>query len=538
MNSVAEARAVMEYARANTVMIANRETYLNFSRSKSINHVPRTGRVAGSDAHLYAPTGPGAALGVGGGAPGQGMPGMAPPMQPGAAGPGGALMSAPTAPGRDPGPQPPGCHTLMMSVRRPLYPITVDVIQAILAPYGGPVRVVIFLKNGIQALVELADEATAARIMAELQGKDIYDGCCTLHIEWGKQDRLTVKANNEVTRDFTNPALPTNSAREQLQAMAQINARTAAELAHGGGAGPAAAPGGMPGAMPGMPGGVPGMGAVPVAAASNPWEQAALDGGDYTRAMTVPDHPGIAKPQPLPPSLAPGQPRAVLSVGNLNPAYVTCESLFNLFSLYGNVQRIKLLPKQGDVGSAVVQLQDNLQADAAVASLAGTTLFGRPIDVQYCRDQFIPTSFGPSDPLPATDFAGSSHHRFRKPEHFKHLYRPQRTLHFSNAPPNWDEEAASAFFAEHGTKQPVQAKVFGKTTSTGRTYEKRCVPPGRARAPPLTATFPVRSAGLVEFDSEMSATEAVLLCNHSVVDGCTIKLAFSLNSLTSRSSGP
>lgn len=488
MNTVAEARAVMEYARANTVMIANRETYLNFSRSKSINHVPRTGRVAGSDAHLYAPTGPGAALAAGGGAANLGMPGMAPPMPPGAAGTGGGLIGTPAAPSRDPGPQPPGCHTLMMSVRRPLYPITVDVIQAILAPFGGPVRVVIFLKNGVQALVELADEAATARVMAELQGKDIYDGCCTLHIEWGKQDKLTVKANNEVTRDFTNPSLPTNSAREQLQAMAQINARTANELAQGAGAMPASMPGGVPGGMPGMPGGVP------VAAASNPWEQAALDGGDYTRAMTVPDHPGIAKPQPLPPSLAPGQPRAVLSVGNLNPAYVTCESLFNLFSLYGNVQRIKLLPKQGDVGSAVVQLQDNLQADAAVASLAGSTLFGRPIDVQYCRDQFIPTSFGPSDPLPATDFAGSSHHRFRKPEHFKHVYRPQRTLHFSNAPQHWDEAAAAAFFAEQGTKQPVQTKVFGKTTSTGRTYEKRCVPSGPyGLARPLTALSPLQS---------------------------------------------
>lgn len=36
----------------------------------------------------------------------------------------------------------------------------------------------------------------------------------------------------------------------------------------------------------------------------------------------------------------------------------------------------------------------------------------------------------------------------------------------------------------------------------------------------------------------MAAAEAVLLCNHNVVEGCTIKLAFSLNSLSSRSSGP
>jgi polypyrimidine tract-binding protein 1 len=41
-----------------------------------------------------------------------------------------------------------------------------------------------------------------------LNGQNIYNGCCTLRVDYSKLDKLTVKYNNEKTWDFTNPNLP------------------------------------------------------------------------------------------------------------------------------------------------------------------------------------------------------------------------------------------------------------------------------------------------------------------------------------------
>jgi len=42
-----------------------------------------------------------------------------------------------------------------------------------------------------------------------LNGQNIYNGCCTLRIDFSKLQELNVKFNNEKTWDYTNPNLPT-----------------------------------------------------------------------------------------------------------------------------------------------------------------------------------------------------------------------------------------------------------------------------------------------------------------------------------------
>lgn len=42
-----------------------------------------------------------------------------------------------------------------------------------------------------------------------LDGQHIYSGCCTLRIEYSKLQQLNVKYNNDKSRDFFNPSLPT-----------------------------------------------------------------------------------------------------------------------------------------------------------------------------------------------------------------------------------------------------------------------------------------------------------------------------------------
>jgi heterogeneous nuclear ribonucleoprotein L len=75
---------------------------------------------------------------------------------------------------------------LLVTVINPAYPITCDVINQICSPHGKVYRVVIFKKNGVQAMVEFDSIDSAKRAKINLHGCDIYSGCCTLRIEFAK----------------------------------------------------------------------------------------------------------------------------------------------------------------------------------------------------------------------------------------------------------------------------------------------------------------------------------------------------------------
>lgn len=45
-----------------------------------------------------------------------------------------------------------------------------------------------------------------------LDGQNIYNSCCTLRIDYSKMQNLNVKYNNDKSRDYTNPSLPTGDA--------------------------------------------------------------------------------------------------------------------------------------------------------------------------------------------------------------------------------------------------------------------------------------------------------------------------------------
>ena len=61
-----------------------------------------------------------------------------------------------------------------------------EVLHTISSPYGVVQRIAIFRKNGVQALVEFDSNASAARAKANLEGADIYAGCCTLKTEYAR----------------------------------------------------------------------------------------------------------------------------------------------------------------------------------------------------------------------------------------------------------------------------------------------------------------------------------------------------------------
>lgn len=61
-----------------------------------------------------------------------------------------------------------------------------DVLHKICHPHGQVLRIVIFKKNGVQAMVEFDSLESATRARENLNGADIYSGCCTLKIDYAK----------------------------------------------------------------------------------------------------------------------------------------------------------------------------------------------------------------------------------------------------------------------------------------------------------------------------------------------------------------
>ena len=95
----------------------------------------------------------------------------------------------------------------VFSVLNPTYPITCEVLNTICSPIGSVLRIVIFKKNGVQAMVEFDTVETAKSAKENLHGCDIYSGCCTLKVEFAKPTKLNVYRNDNDSWDYTNPNL-------------------------------------------------------------------------------------------------------------------------------------------------------------------------------------------------------------------------------------------------------------------------------------------------------------------------------------------
>ena len=62
----------------------------------------------------------------------------------------------------------------------------------------------------------MKDATCAQAAKQSLHGQNIYNACCTLHIDYSKLNTLNVKYNNEKSRDYTNPLLPAGDCPEHF----------------------------------------------------------------------------------------------------------------------------------------------------------------------------------------------------------------------------------------------------------------------------------------------------------------------------------
>lgn len=340
---------------------------------------------------------------------------------------------------------------LLVTIHHMLYPITVEVLHQVFSPHGFVEKIVTFQKSaGFQALIQYQLRQSAIAARNSLQGRNIYDGCCQLDIQFSNLDELQVNFNNERSRDFTNPSLPSE----------QKGGR-ASQPGYGDAGGMYAlqAPGVRPVGFPQM---------------NNAAAIAAAFGGG------------------LPPGISGTNDRCTVLASNLNSDRIDEDKLFNLFSLYGNIVRIKLLRNKPD--HALVQMGDGFQAELAVHFLKGAMLFGKRLEVNFSKHPNITTG------AETHEYSNSNLNRFNRnaAKNYRYCCSPTKMIHLSTLPQEVTEEEIMAHLEEHGTI--VNSKLFEMN--------------GKKQA-------------LILFETEEQATEA-LVCKHaSSLGDSMIRISFS-----------
>uniref|UniRef100_H2Z4Y1 RRM domain-containing protein n=1 Tax=Ciona savignyi TaxID=51511 RepID=H2Z4Y1_CIOSA len=239
-------------------------------------------------------------------------------------------------------------HVLRAVIENMLYPITLDVLHTIFSKFGVILKIITFTKSSqFQALIQMADALQSQTAKLSLDGQNIYNGCCTLRIEYSKLSALNVKFNNDKSRDYTRNDLPT------------------------------------------------------------------------------------------------GEPTSILGTGN------ALHSM--LGGVYGDVNRVKIMYQKKS--NALVQMNDNNQAQNVIRFLDGVKLYDRPLQITLSRHNQVQMPREGQEMAKLTqDYTNSPLHRFKKPgsKNFQNIFAPSEVLHLSNIPPETTEEFLREKFEEFG----------------------------------------------------------------------------------------
>ncbi|XP_068725838.1 polypyrimidine tract-binding protein 2-like [Montipora capricornis] len=297
------------------------------------------------------------------------------------------------------------------------YPITVEVLYKIFSSLGTILRIVTFTKSGqFQALIEFSSTSEAELAKLTLDGQNIYNGCCTLHLDYSKLTTLTVKFNNDKSKDYTRPDLPSGP-NESPFGGADLAGLAALAGTAGGGASLMGAPALL----------------------------SLLPQGGLLHANFFAAAGGRGPVGPM------GGGTPVVLVSNLNEERINCDMLFTLFGVYGDVIRVKILFNKKD--TALIQFNHAQQAQTAITHLSGVKVYGKDIKVTASKHNSVSMPKEGDENNLTKDFTNSHLHRFKKPgsKNFQNIFPPNRTLHLSNIPETTTEEELVDAFADSGT---------------------------------------------------------------------------------------
>lgn len=367
-----------------------------------------------------------------------------------------------------------------------VYPINVDMLYHVFHTSGKILRIVTFNKNNsFQALIQFSDNAEAHKAKLTLNGHNIFNGCCKLHIEYSKLQNLSVKYNNDKSRDYTNKHLPTDGSPSPAAAITQYDRQH------------------IPNAYENL-----GM------AAGSVYPQRALAETMMPMVGCLPT-PALVHGQPtaypsnaLPANVPCFGGSPVILVSNLNENKVTPQALFTLFGVYGDVIRVKVLFNKKS--KALVQFKDAAHAQLALTHLDYVKLWGKQLELSLSKFRTVQM---PKDDQPDShltqDYTMSQWHRFRNvPPNGSggraraHVVSPSDTLHLSNIPKCVTEQQLRDLFGRCGTV--VDFKFFE-----------------------VTNVIPDRRMALIQLSSVEEAVEALVDLHNADFDGTSRRLCVS-----------
>ncbi|XP_058496838.1 heterogeneous nuclear ribonucleoprotein L-like [Solea solea] len=378
---------------------------------------------------------------------------------------------------------------LLLSVQNPLYPITTDVLYSVCNPVANVLRIVIFRRSGVQAMVEYPDTvlfmfesvADAHKVKLTLNGAHIYTKCCTMKIEYARPNRLNVTRNDNNSWDYTHFLLQ----REQGKGR-QCRSILGDHPSHNYGP-----------HCPLLP-----------APSNSRYRRSSEQMKDM---MSSP----LLCPQTSSSSSLLGQASSsVAMVSGLHVAQMNCSRVFNLFCLYGNVDKVKFM--RSVPGTALVEMSDEFAVVRAVTHLNNVKVFGQKLNVCVSRQRAVIPSqvFDLADGSGSyRDFSLTRNNRFSSAHGGRNVIQPPTAiLHFYNAPPTLSQHQLQQLCDEHNVPAFTRFKVFdGKSSSK-------------------------TVSGLLEFDSRAEAVETLVVLNHHQIKipnsstPFTLKLCFSTSS--------
>ena len=112
--------------------------------------------------------------------------------------------SGPGSSGIQPGEAP--SSILLVTVNNCLLPVSIDNLAEVFRMCGEVQKIAIFIKNEVfRALIKMGSVESATNARMLLEGKDIFQDCCTLKIIYSNLPDVNIKMNGPRSRDFTAP---------------------------------------------------------------------------------------------------------------------------------------------------------------------------------------------------------------------------------------------------------------------------------------------------------------------------------------------
>nr|CAH8826049.1 unnamed protein product [Trichobilharzia regenti]CAH8826052.1 unnamed protein product [Trichobilharzia regenti]CAH8826055.1 unnamed protein product [Trichobilharzia regenti] len=380
-------------------------------------------------------------------------------------------------------------HILLFTIFNAERPVTVETIHRITSCHGRVLRIVIFRKSQVQAMVEFASVQEARNAKLHLNGADIYPGCCTLKVDYARPTRLSISRNDQDNWDFEICASQANYFQQDPQYQNSLL----------------------------------GFSDVPYNSYDGYGQPSFENQNDYMQPYISPYREPSILSHNMSYAAEDNRNRnlnctRVVMLYNIDTQKMNCDRVFNLLCLYGNVNRVKFL--RSKEGSAMVEMADTDAALCVIRNFSGVSFMGNQLMVRTSKQDVILDVSSPFQLLDGSpsfkDYSKDRNNRYTTPTMAKknRIHPPSRTLHYWNAPPKITVDDILEFLQKCGAAKPQHVEQFSKVPDKP-------------------------SSGTIKWATDAEACEALAYCNHLALKDdesthpYTIKLSFANPNLSS-----